>query len=694
MSKISESNETSKLFQNLNPQQIEAVKHLNGPALVVAGPGSGKTRVLTHRVASLIKEHGIHESNILCVTFTNKAAGEIKERVNKLLGQIHGSHIEQTQKSVHKTAPRSSEIIYKLTWSGTFHSICSRILRKDGFNTGIPPSFVIYDMDDQVSLIKSIEKDFGIDPKKFNAYAVLETISSAKSELLEPEEYEKFAFGYFQKTVAKIYPEYQKRLRLNNALDFDDLIKETVKLFRQDPAVLEKYQNYFKFILVDEYQDTNKSQYVLTKLLAEKHGNLFVVGDMSQAIYSFRGADYRNILNFQMDYPDTMVYNLEQNYRSTQTILDAAKNIIKNNSTHIPLDLWTQNKEGEKIVTYTGSSDFEEAEFVVGEILNHLAFGKYYRDLAVLYRTNAQSRNIEEHLIKANVPYRIVGGLKFYARKEIKDAVAFLRVIHNPKDSVSWERIINIPPRGIGQKSVEALKADGWNLDELQEKSKLPFKVWVENKAKYSTLELLDDVLLTTGYIKWLDDGTEENKSRIENIKELRTVAAKFLNLEEFLENVALIESSDKPSNDDRNTITLMTVHSSKGLEFPIVFIVGMEEGLFPHSQSLMELSELEEERRLCYVAITRAMERVYVTLARTRMYFGSLQSNIPSRFLGEIPQNLILNLGLYGIKENGHNDNENTDFNKDRQSERGTYGRSVESFLDDLDFNRKNFKW
>jgi len=528
MSKISESNETSKLYQNLNPQQIEAVKHLNGPALVVAGPGSGKTRVLTHRVASLIKEHGIHESNILCVTFTNKAAGEIKERVNKLLGQIHGGQSEQAQKPVHKTSPRSSETIYKLTWSGTFHSICSRILRRDGFNTGIPPSFVIYDTDDQVSLIKGIEKDFGIDTKKFNAYAVLETISSAKSELLEPEEYEKFAFGYFQKTVAKIYPEYQKRLRLNNALDFDDLIKETVRLFRQDPAVLEKYQNYFKYILVDEYQDTNKSQYVLTKLLAEKHGNLFVVGDMSQAIYSFRGADYRNILNFQMDYPDTMVYNLEQNYRSTQTILDAAKNIIKNNSTHIPLDLWTQNKEGEKIVTYTGSSDFEEAEFVVGEILNHLAFGKDYRDLAVLYRTNAQSRNIEEHLIKANVPYRIVGGLKFYARKEIKDAVAFLRVVHNPKDSVSWERIINIPPRGIGQKSVEALKADGWNLDELQEKSKLPFKVWVQNKAKYSTLELLDDILLTTGYIKWLDDGTEENKSRIENIKELRTVAAKF----------------------------------------------------------------------------------------------------------------------------------------------------------------------
>src|SRR3972149_2388847 len=443
-------NETSKLFQNLNPQQIETVKHLNGPALVVAGPGSGKTRVLTHRVANLIKAHGIHESNILCVTFTNKAAGEIKERVNKVLGGKLHNDKEAQPKSAE---PMSTETIYKLTWSGTFHSICSRILRKDGFNIGIPPSFVIYDTDDQVSLIKSIEKDFGIDIKKFNAYAVLETISSAKSELLEPEDYEKFAFGYFQKTVAKIYPEYQKRLRLNHALDFDDLIKETVKLFKQDPAVLEKYQTYFKHILVDEYQDTNKSQYVLTKILAESHGNLFVVGDMSQAIYSFRGADYRNILNFQMDYPDTMFYNLEQNYRSTQTILDAAKNIIKNNSTHIPLDLWTQNKEGEKIISYTGSSDFEEAEFVVEEILNALASGKDYIDLAVLYRTNAQSRNIEEHLIKANVPYRIVGGLKFYARKEIKDAIAFLRVIHNPKDSVSWERIINVPPRGIGQKA-------------------------------------------------------------------------------------------------------------------------------------------------------------------------------------------------------------------------------------------------
>ncbi len=642
---------TEQFFAGLNPAQTKAVMHTDGPALVVAGPGSGKTRVLTHRVGYLINEGLADETSILCVTFTNKAAGEIKSRVK-----------------------------LNLSWAGTFHSICSRILRKDGYHTGIPPSYVIYDTDDQLSIIKEISKDFGIDPKKINPHAVSATISSAKSELISPSDYEKYAHGYFQRTVAKIYPEYQKRLRKNEALDFDDLLVETVKVFLENSKVLGKYQDRLRYLLVDEYQDTNKAQYVLTKLLAQAYNNLFVVGDMSQAIYSFRGADYRNILNFQKDYPGAAVYNLEQNYRSTQTILDAAKHVIKNNSSHIPLDLWTENGMGNKILNFRAASEKEEAQFVADEIINQIENGYEYKDMAVLYRTNAQSRNIEETLIRNNIPYKIVGGQRFYARKEIKDVIAYLRVIHNPKDSVSWERIINVPPRGIGKKGVETIKEHDWNLIEIEEKTKLPISKWIEKKESLATIELLDEVLETTGYIRWLNDGTEENKIRIENIQELRSVATQFLNLEEFLENVALIESSDKPNTTDLNVVTLMTIHASKGLEFPIVFIVGMEEGLFPHMQSLMELEQLEEERRLCYVAITRAMTQVYLTQARSRLYFGSIQSNMPSRFLSEIPENLLENKGYMGV-----NDRENT-FGRSK--------KSTDDFLDNLEYDRKNFSW
>lgn len=645
------SDSATEYLQNLNPQQIPAVTHLDGPALVVAGPGSGKTRVLTHRVAYLIRNCGISELNILCVTFTNKAAQEIKARVEHLL---IGTSL-------------------KLPWSGTFHSICSKILRKDGYHLGIPIGFVIYDTDDQQAIIKGILKDFGIDPKKTSPYAVLGAISNAKSELLSPNEFENVAYGYFQKTVAKVYPEYQKRLRANEALDFDDLIVETVNLFRNVPEVLVKYQRIFQYVMVDEYQDTNKAQYVLTKLIADAHKNLFVVGDMSQAIYSFRGADFRNILNFQKDYPYAVVYNLDQNYRSTQTILDAAKNIIKNNSSHIPLDLWTQNGQGEKIITYTGTSEKEEASFVADQIIQELASGKQFKDIAVLYRTNAQSRNIEEFFIRNNIPYRIIGGQRFYARKEIKDVIAYLRVIQNPKDTVSWERIINTPPRGIGKKSEEALKANKWNLDEIEEKTKLPFTKWVSERDNYATIEIMDAILEASRYLYFLNDGTDEGQQRIENIKELRSVATQFTNLSDFLENVSLIESSDRPRSDDFNAVTLMTVHASKGLEFKVVFIIGMEEGLFPHSNSLMEAEELEEERRLCYVAITRAMERVYLTQASSRLYFGSVQSNLPSRFLSEIPQDLI--------EFRGYN--------------RSRYGmRNVNEFLDDLDSRRNNFNW
>ena len=368
--------------------------------------------------------------------------------------------------------------------------------------------------------------------------------------------------------------------------------------------------------------------------------------------------------------------------------MDAATQVIKNNSTHIPLDLWTQNGSGEKLISYTGNTDFEEAEFVIEQIVNELHNKQELKDIAILYRTNAQSRNIEEHLIKANIPYKIIGGLKFYSRKEVKDIVAYLKVIHNPKDSVSWERIINVPTRGIGQKGEEALKKNGWNLDEIEAKTKLPIKKWIEKKETLSTAELMDTVLLATEYISWLDDGTEEAKNRIENIKELKSVTARFTDLSEFLENVALIESSDKPSNSDRDAITLMTVHASKGLEFKVVFLIGMEEGLFPHTQSLMELTQLEEERRLCYVAITRAMEKVFLTLARSRMYFGNLQSNMPSRFLGEIPQKLILNTGYKAPNSKGHR------FGGSDGDSDGSFGKNVDRFMDELDYNRNNFNW
>lgn len=643
----------NNLFRDLNPQQIDAVNHIDGTALVVAGPGSGKTRVLTHRIANLIKNHNISETNILCVTFTNKAADEIKQRVGGLVSES-----------------------FKLPWSGTFHSVCSKILRRDGFNIGIPPSFVIYDTDDSVSVIKEIIKDFGIDPKRFNPRGVLETISSAKSEIISAEDYEGYAQGYYQRTVAKIYPEYRKRLQNSNALDFDDLLYFTVKLFDTDPKVLEKYQALFKYILVDEYQDTNKAQYVLTRQLSELSKNLFVVGDMSQAIYSFRGADFRNILNFQRDYQDAVIYNLEQNYRSTQVILDAAKAVIKNNSTHINLDLWTDRSGGDRITVFSGNSGNEEVAFVVDEISDGIKMGKSFNDFAVLYRTNAQSRAVEEALIKNSIPYRMFGGVRFYSRKEIKDIVSYLRVVHNPKDAVSWARIINTPTRGVGQKTAQKLKESGWDLEEIESVAKIPIKKWISKKDNLSTTELMDGILHDTGYLKWIDDGTEDALNRIENIKELRTVASLFVELDGFLESVSLVESvSESKDTFDNDRVTLLTAHASKGLEFPTVFIVGMEEGLFPHSNSTDNNDDLEEERRLCYVAITRAKNKVFITNARSRLYFGNIQTNLPSRFISEIPENLI---DFKGLGFNNH-------FRKNK---------SEEDFLDDLEYDRNSFSW
>lgn len=650
-------NDELDIINSLNKQQREAVLHNQGPALVVAGPGSGKTRVLTHRIAYLINELGVVENRILCVTFTNKAAGEIKARVFQMLRD-------------------NNKQFLKLPWSGTFHSICAKILRIEGKHIMIPSTYVIYDSDDQKSLISQILKDFGINTKKCNPYAVLSAISSAKSELVEPGEYAEYAQGYFQKTVAKVYPQYQKKLRQNEALDFDDLLVETVRLFSTNPNILEKYQNIFEYILVDEYQDTNKVQYVLTKLLASKNRNLFVVGDMAQAIYSFRGADYRNILNFQKDYPEAKIYHLERNYRSTQTILNAATALIKNNPSHIHLELWTDNEIDQKIQWYTGRTQNDEANYLSDEITKQIVQGRDFKDIAILYRTNAQSRNIEENLIRNNIPYKIVGGFRFYSRKEVKDIIAYLRIIHNPKDSVSWERVINTPPRGIGKKTQEVLQVEGWKVDQIVAKTKLPLDQWIANKENLATIELMDEVIQKTGYLEWLNDGTEENLSRIENIKELRSVASTFTDLEEFLENVALIESTDKPSNNEVNAVTLMTIHASKGLEFPVVFIVGMEENIFPHSRSMLEISELEEERRLCYVAITRAKETVYLTNVQSRLFFGRTENNMPSRFLSEIPQKLLEKTGTAPI---GNTLSE---------------AKFINDFLDDMEYNRKNFSW
>ncbi len=599
----------------LNPKQNDAVEHFEGPALVLAGPGSGKTRVLTNRIIYLINEKNISRDNILCVTFTNKAAREIKERISHSLNESENY----------------------VSWVGTFHSICSRIIRKDGHLVGVGNNFVIYDTNDQLAVVKEVMKAQNLDIKKVNPHAVLSAISSAKNELVDEKEYARMTHSFFYKNVAKIYPSYQKKLRENNALDFDDIIMLTVRLFEKYDLVLTKYQETFKFILIDEYQDTNKAQYTLSKMLSAKYNNLFVVGDMSQAIYSFRGADYRNILQLEKDYKNIKVYNLDQNYRSTQKILKGAVNVIKNNPSHIHLDLWTENEDGEEIDLFTGMNEHEESMYVCDSILRNRSVGLKFSDFAILYRTNAQSRIIEEYLIRSGIPYKIFGGVGFYARKEIKDLISYLKVFYNPKDSISWQRILNTPTRGVGDKTIEKIKEANFDLDLIDSKTKFPFSEMIKESDLHSTLELLDLVLEKTNYINWINDGTDEAQSRIENIKELRSVASQFLLLTDFLENVALIESTNKATGQEVEAVTLMTVHSAKGLEFEHVYMIGMEEGLFPHSQSLMNPEEIEEERRLMYVAITRAKKKLTLSNSKARLYFGNIQMNMPSRFLVEI---------------------------------------------------------
>ena len=609
------------LLKNLNPAQEKAVLHPGGPALVVAGPGSGKTRVLTCRAAYLIREKSVPPENILLVTFTNKAAAEMKERVAHLLQSDHPS-------------PHRSKIS-PLPWSGTFHSICARILRIEHRAAGLPINFIIYDDGDTKTLIRQIIKAHHLPLERLNPSGVAATISQAKDELVDENEFRRHAYGFFQQNTAIIYPLYQKALAKNEALDFADLIMKTVVLFQKEPTVLKKYQKQFVHILIDEYQDTNRAQYQLAKRLAEAHLEIFVVGDMSQAIYSFRGADYRNILNFEKDYPQAKVYSLEQNYRSTETIIKAARAMIKNNQSHVALDLWTENGEGDPIQLYEAGNERSEAEYVAAQIVENCRRPKNGRclglgDFAVLYRTNAQSRAVEEVLIRVGLPYKLVGGTKFYERKEIKDLLAYLRLLQNSEDSVSQERIEKL---GKGR---------------FQKFLRLAEKYPPEKVKGEATLIILEEILKAVSYIEFLDDGTAEGNSRIENVKELKSVATEFPDLSDFLENVALVQNDFLPGGARRlkdgteEAITLMTLHAAKGLEFSVVFIVGLEEGLFPHARSLVDPAELEEERRLCYVGVTRARLRLHLTYCRRRLYFGTFQTNEPSRFLAEIPATLV----------------------------------------------------
>lgn len=594
---------SANLLNDLNPDQRAAVTHTDGPVLILAGAGSGKTRVLTYRVAYLIAQNQVSANNILMVTFTNKAANAMKERIRAIV------------------------LTKDLPYAGTFHSLCASILRIDGKHINISSNFAIYDDSDQMDAIKAVMKKFDISIKNYNPRAVLATISQAKNELIPALEYPNLARGNFQETVARVYLGYQKLLLENEALDFDDLLMKTVQLFQKHPEILGKYQEKYHYMLVDEYQDTNRAQYVLTKQLSARWRNICVVGDASQSIYRWRGADFRNITNFRMDFPDVAIFNLEQNYRSTQMILNAAYGVISKNTSHPILKLWTEKKGGEHITLYEARNEQDEATYLIQMMLQS---GKPFSDFAVLYRTNAQSRVFEEAMLRAGVPYTLVGGTRFYERREIKDVLAYLRVLSNPKDTVSYNRI-----------------------EKLGKGRLVKFLAFADQIAKdttligLSTLELLDTTIEATGYLELYDANVEEEAYRLENIKELRSVATEFPLLSEFLENVALVEQEYIPkkvkeSPGVRQAVTLMTLHAAKGLEFPVVSIVGMEEGIFPHSRSLMEKDEIEEERRLCYVGITRAKEKLYLTYANRRLFFGQRTQNMISRFIADIPESAL----------------------------------------------------
>ncbi len=666
------------LLADLNSEQKKAVCQTDGPVLILAGAGSGKTKALTHRIAYLITEKKISPYNILAVTFTNKAASEMKERISRLLNQT-------TEQPDNQTA--------KLPWMGTFHRICLMILRRElspkaqlaptalgkaiqqqlidepFTDTGTPtnnldsilrhygPNFSIYSEDDAMIIIKRAMNELGIDTKKFNPRAVKSFIEGAKNELMTPAQYQPFANGYFAEQVAKVYQRYQATLRQVNAMDFDDLIMNTVLLLQQDPEILKKYQQQFRYIMVDEYQDTNHSQYSLIKLLAADHHNICVVGDDAQAIYSWRGADFRNILNFEKDYPDAVVIKLEQNYRSTQTILDVAHEVIRHNKNRTDKKLWTDNPTGLPVTVISCDNDEDEADFIIREIRSQMHTYGSYNNFVILYRMNSQSRLLEEAMLRHSIPYRLIGALRFYERKEVKDILAYLRYIVNPADIASLSRILNTPPRGIGEKTAEKImQILTSGLQETMPPKGVEFfsiidqiriAIGMELDGSYDPDRLLDaagtieKILQLTGYRSYIDDGTVEGEARWQNIEELMTVASQSPSLVRFLEDVALIADVDN-YNAAEDAVTLMTLHAAKGLEFPAVFIAGMEEGIFPHSRSLMDANQMEEERRLCYVGMTRAKERLYLLHAQRRLGWGGLVANPKSRFLEELPEDLI----------------------------------------------------
>lgn len=631
----------------LNPQQAEAVINTEGPMLIMAGAGSGKTKVLTCRVANLLQK-GVRPYRILAITFTNKAAAEMRERVNNMSG------------------PAAKDV-----WLFTFHAFCARFLRMEIDKLpGYGGNFAIYDTADSQNLIKQILKEMNLDDKRFQPSGILSRISNAKNALQDAAAFARQAGDFYEQKVADIYSRYEQKLQLNNALDFDDLLMLSIKLLQENKEVREKYQDRFDYLLVDEYQDTNHAQYLLTKFLAAKHRNICVVGDADQSIYGWRGADIQNILDFEKDYPDAKVIKLEQNYRSTQIILDAANAVIENNTGRKPKNLWTENKSGADIIYFQAVDERDEARFVIEQLQNlQRTKNKKLGDMAILYRTNTQSRIFEEMLIKSGISYNMVGGLKFYERKEIKDIIAYLRVIFNPADSLSLLRIINVPKRGIGDASLAKIQAyaaannvslfeavsnaaaiDGLSsrfVSKLDDLAGIIFELM--NLASEAPVEdLIDRVLRDTGYLEELEnERTPQAQSRIDNLHELISVAQEFAaseeenNLENFLAHVALVSDIDDTELGE-DAITLMTLHSSKGLEFPVVFLVGMEEGLFPHARTLMDETEIEEERRLCYVGITRAKEKLFLSSTKMRTIYGNTVTYPPSRFLQEIPARLV----------------------------------------------------
>lgn len=647
------------IFEGLNGPQQEAVRHTNGPLLIMAGAGSGKTKVLTCRIANLLAQ-GVLPYKILAITFTNKAAAEMRERVDRMIGN------------------QAKEV-----WLSTFHAFCARFLRREiEAIEGYKSNFVIYDAADSQTVVKLCLKELNLDDKQYVPSAVQSAISGAKNALQGVRDFERAADNFYMEKLAEVYRLYQQKLRKNNALDFDDLLMISVVLLQENEEILQKYQARFKYILVDEYQDTNGAQYLLTKLLAASHRNLCVVGDADQSIYGWRGADIRNIMDFEKDYPESCVIKLEQNYRSTKNILVAANAVIENNMERKPKELWTENAAGEKITHYLASDERDEAQFIATTAMKQKTiFNTAYGDIAVLYRTNAQSRVLEEGFMRAGIPYTMVGGLKFYDRKEIKDILSYLRVVFNPADTVSLMRIINVPKRGLGDATIGKLNefaaANDMTLFDvisnpeivqgLTARVRRPLEIFAEfiftaiaQQGNLSVCALMERVMEESGYIRELEaEDKPENITRLENLKEFLSVAKDFEksgetpNLENFLSQVALVSDIDNAALED-DRVTLMTLHSAKGLEFPVVFMTGMEEGLFPHSRTLLNETEIEEERRTCYVGITRARRKLYMTNAKMRMIYGKTVCYPQSRFMNELPEEtmerLVVRSNSYGF--------------------------------------------